>query len=90
MPSANIFKDVRKEMKKLIVRAKEKGIYENFGQKEYLNLKDKWNRYIGVFSSESDKAINDKLDFFFKWCIDFDIAKLNNIKDVDEYVKGVV
>lgn len=76
MASANIIKDIRKEKNKLIERAKKKGIYENFGQQEYNKLKDKWNRYLNVFGSETDKRINEELNNFFNWCITFDDNKL--------------
>ena len=32
--------DIKKETKKLIKKAKEEGLYENFGQKEVRKLKD--------------------------------------------------
>lgn len=73
---ANIIKDIRKEKLKLIERAKKKGIYDNFRQKEYMKLQDKWNKYIGVFDSETDKRINEELSDFINWCINFDDNKL--------------
>jgi len=36
-------KDLNKFKKKLIKKVKEKGIYENFGQNEIRDLKDKYN-----------------------------------------------
>jgi hypothetical protein len=47
---------INKEMRKLRDKAIKKGIYENFGQKEYLKLKDKYG----------DCGL---IDDFFKWCI---------------------
>jgi len=55
-----------------VLKAQKKGLYENFGQKEYINLKDKYSKYIGVFGNETDKRINEELDGFFNWCINFD------------------
>lgn len=74
---ANIIKDINKTKDKLITRAKKYGIYENFGQKEYLQLKDKWSKYVGEFGQETDKKINDELDNFFKWCINLDDRQIN-------------
>ena len=76
---ANIFKDIEKIKAKLVLRAKSKGIYENFGQKEYTDLKDKWNKYIIAFPN-SAKAINEQLDLFFNWCINFDDNELNILR----------
>jgi len=76
---ANIFKDIEKVKKNLILKAKSKGIYENFGQSEYMNLKDKWNKYIDTFPN-SAKAINEQLDLFFNWCINFDDNKLKLLR----------
>ncbi len=76
---ANIFKDIERIKRELILKAKFKGgIYENFGQKEYIDLKDKWNKYINAFPN-SEKAINEQLDYFFNWCINFDDKKLKEV-----------
>jgi len=67
---ANIIKDIRKEKGKLIERAKKKGIYENFGQKELIKLKEKWNKYIIAFPN-SAKAIQEHIDNFDNWCMNY-------------------
>lgn len=48
--------DINKAMRNLRDKALRSGVYENFGQKEYLKLKDKYG---------DTGLIND----FFKWCI---------------------
>lgn len=44
--------------KKLIERVKLKGIYENFGQKEYMMFRNKYGDC-------------KELDEFFDWCVNF-------------------
>ena len=56
---------------------KKKGVWENFGQKEYLKLKEKWDRYIGKFSSETDRRIQEELDGLFDWCVNRDNNNLD-------------
>lgn len=60
-------KDVDKIKKKLIRRAKEKGgVWENFGQKEFRQLWDKYGRYI--YDYEFRELGGDKLlDGFRNW-----------------------
>lgn len=59
----NIDKDIKKEKQKLIKKAKEKGIYENFGQKEVRKLENKY--------SDDEFENNDvfkKIRSFDDWC----------------------
>ena len=60
-------KEIEKEKKKLIRIAKTKGLYEDFGQKEYSELQDKYMDLYYV-----DKDIARLLDNFFDWCINYD------------------
>lgn len=52
-----IERDINKVMIKLRLKATQKGVWENFGQKEVINLKNKYGD-VGL--------IRD----FEKWCID--------------------
>ncbi len=81
MASANIMKEIRKIKKQLINKALKKGIWENFGQKEYLKLKDKYSKYMNVFSVETDKRLNEELDGFYNWCINFNDNNLKGYKN---------
>ena len=62
----DINKAIANEKKKLIKRAKTKGLYENFGQKEVGKLEDK---YIDT-SDYSDEMNNnrDLIQMFNEWC----------------------
>lgn len=61
----NLEADIKKEQKKLIKKAKEHGIYENFGQKEVRKLRDKYGDGGANF-----KAL-DKINKFDKWCMNY-------------------
>lgn len=81
MASANIVKDVRKLKEQLRYRAYRKGgVYENFGQKEYHTLLDKWNNYKGKFSEVTDKVIDTQLQEFYKWCISRDDKNIKSME----------
>ena len=62
----DINKAIANEKNKLIKRAKTKGLYENFGQKEVGKLEDK---YIDT-SDYSDEMNNnrDLIQMFNEWC----------------------
>lgn len=57
---------INSEKKKLIEKAKKKGIYENFGQKEVSKLKDKFIN-ISSYTDEMNK-MRVLLSNFDDWC----------------------
>lgn len=61
-----IKKDIEKLKKKLIIKAKKTGIYENFGQKEVSILKDKYSDCI-----YTDSKSWNLIEYFDTWCMDF-------------------
>ena len=64
-----IYTAIEHAKQKLVKEAKEKGIYENFGQKEYRDLMDKYdpmyNQTIDVMEINRQLAA---LDAFANWC----------------------
>ena len=61
-------KEINQMKKRLMLKAKMKGLYENFGQKELRKLKDKydqWNREVG-----------NQIDEFEKWAMSVDDRSL--------------
>lgn len=64
-----IYTAIEHAKQKLVKEAKEKGIYENFGQKEYRDLMDKYdpmyNQTIDVMERNRQLAA---LDEFSRWC----------------------
>lgn len=67
-----IYTAIEHAKQKLIKEAKEKGIYENFGQKEYRELLDKYdpryNQTIDVMERNNQLAA---LAAFDNWCSTF-------------------
>jgi len=56
---------IAKKKKKLIRIAEEKGIYENFGQKEVRELRDKYDIYKQL---EDGRYAGDLITSFSDWC----------------------
>ena len=61
-----IKKDIDKLKKALTKKAKSKGIYENFGQKEVRKLEDKYSDY--QYKYEDKEAWNEIRKFDY-WCM---------------------
>lgn len=58
--------DILKTQNKLIARCEKKGIYENFGQKEVRELKDKWID-LSCYTEEMNQ-VRDLIQKFDDWC----------------------
>jgi len=63
----NVNSDILKYKKQLIAKAKSKGLYENFGQKEVTILEDKYG---------FTKEVKD----FYDWVSNFDLSDLNQYR----------
>ena len=62
---------INRAKKILIDRAKANGIYENFGQKEVREIKDKFIDYCD-YSTEMNNN-RRKVDEFNNWCMEYTI-----------------
>ena len=62
---------INRAKKILINRAKANGIYENFGQKEVREIKDKFIDYCD-YSTEMNNN-RRKVDEFNNWCMEYTI-----------------
>jgi len=70
-------RDINKYKKDLLKKAREKGLYENFGQNEIRKLKDKYD--IFYKDNHYKPIIQDLInDFEFNFCLKIDD---NNLKD---------
>ncbi len=58
--------DIRKIRTKLILKAKSQGLYEDFGQKEFRQLNDKYGRYI-----YESKEVNNLLFGLNEWAMSY-------------------
>ena len=56
---------IEKTRQKLISKAKKSGLYENFGQKEYGELKERLN--YSPYGTPTDRDIAAKIDNFEEW-----------------------
>jgi hypothetical protein len=59
---------------KMIEKAKEHGIIENFGQKEIQKLKDKYG--YDQFGTSKEREMAKVIDELDDWCMNFDDIKL--------------
>jgi hypothetical protein len=65
----NIDKALTREQDKLIKKAKTKGLYENFGQKEVRKLEDK---FINISDYSEEMNSNRRLiQMFNEWCMNY-------------------
>ena len=62
---------VQRETKKLIIKAKETGIYENFGQTEVRKLKDKFNYLSLIYGSPEQRQQAKGIEDFDNWCMNY-------------------
>lgn len=66
-------KEVEKNKKRLIEKAKKQGIYENFGQSECSKIEDKFDLDFYDLSKRRACII---LQDFEKWCMNFDLSMI--------------
>lgn len=68
---------IEKSKKQLIEKARKKGIYENFGEKETRELKDKF-----INSSSFTSEMNEKrqlISNFDNWAMNFNVNDLKKV-----------
>jgi len=68
--------EIQQIKNKLTTKAKRKGLWENFGQKEIRNLEDKHD-YLGLcYGSPDERIEGDKILGLREWCEEFDLSNL--------------
>ena len=65
----NIKTAISRAKKSLIEKCKKQGLYENFGQNEVMQIKDKFINISLYNSDENNKR--DLLQKFNKWCMNY-------------------
>jgi hypothetical protein len=65
-----IDQDIEKYKKSLLKKAKQKGLYENFGQNEVRKLEDKYK--CNTDYSDKGRETWEKIQGFNKWCMSLD------------------
>jgi len=66
----NLKTDIKNIQKSLIKKA---SIYENFGDKEIHELKEKWEYQNLIYGSPEQKLKAKLIDNFINWCISYTI-----------------
>jgi len=59
---------------KMIVKAKRKGIYENFGQAEIRKLKESY--HYNPYGDVKERRVASEIDQLDNWCMNFDLSQL--------------
>ena len=60
---------------KMTEKAKKRGLYENFGQKEIAQLKDRYG--YNPYGSEKERKIADEIDRLQQWAEGFNMNDLH-------------
>jgi len=60
--------EIEKLQKRLKMKVKQKGIYENFGQREVRALEDKFNFIMLRYGNEEDRRQAEEINRFREWC----------------------
>ncbi|MBO7697335.1 MAG: hypothetical protein J6T10_32300 [Methanobrevibacter sp.] len=68
MKQKSIKKEINDIMKKLELKAKKYGLYENFGNSEVLSLKDKY--FSEMYANNN---IWNEIENFEKWCMNYSL-----------------
>ena len=72
-------KDLKKYKRNLIKKAREKGLYENFGQKEINKLNEDYSLYCISLYEDFGKEINKSYKEFKDFCLNFDDRSLKEV-----------
>lgn len=72
--------EIERTKKKLITRAQKKGLYENFGDKEVREIKDKYGYFELFYGSPEQRKEAGLINDFDNWCMTFDLSQLATIK----------
>ena len=67
-----IYKAIEKAKAKLIAKVKKEGLYENFGNAEVREIKDKYDPMFNydISIDERDRQLN-ALEMFSDWCAEY-------------------
>ena len=71
-------KEIERLKKKLITKAKTRGLYENFGDREIRQLEDKYHYNDLVYGDTDEKAVALLIRGFSTWCMDVDDRTIRN------------
>jgi len=69
----NLLNDIQRKQILLTDKARRNGLYENFGQKEVQELKDKYHYDSLIYGSERERKQAILIDNFDNWCMNFSV-----------------
>jgi hypothetical protein len=67
-----LLSEINRLKKRLVNKAKVKGVYENFGQAEVGKLKEKYSYNSLVYGTKKDRQLATYIDAFDTWCMSYD------------------
>lgn len=70
----NINRAVERAKIKLTEKAREGGIYENFGQKEVAKFKERYSYHSLIYGTHKERLAASIIDKFHSWCVNFDLS----------------
>lgn len=53
------------------IETQKNGLYENFGEKEVMKLKEKFNYSDRIYGSQKDRENMQLIDRFDEWCMNY-------------------
>ena len=68
---SGLTREINGTKRRLIQKAKKKGIYENFGQTEIRKLRDKYQYTILIYGSEKERAYAAQIDALEDWVMNY-------------------
>lgn len=69
-------RDLKKYKRSLIKKAKDKGLYESFGNNEVMKLSDDYSLYCVTLYEDNGKEINKLYEEFKQFCYNLDDNKV--------------
>jgi hypothetical protein len=69
----NLRNDILRNKVLLFDKARRQGLYENFGQKEVNELRDKYDYNTLIYGTEKQRQQAELIDSFDIWCMNFSL-----------------
>lgn len=79
---SNLSQAIERSKKRLIKKAKAKGLWENFGQDELHKLKEKFDYFSLKYGSPEQRKQASQIQAFDNWCMNFDLSDLKQASHV--------
>ncbi len=67
----SLVNDINRQKIRLADKTRRNGLYENFGEKEVRNLKDKYDYNTLIYGTEIERKKAQLIEDFDNWCMNF-------------------